>query len=198
MITKEEPHEPVEEMLEKEEVSETPQEKQNFEIEFVLEDEIITLNTKNITILDAYLKTVKNKQKSISNMELEKLDMDSLYLLAFNCSENTCSYLLLDRNEPNRSFLIDDLVNIKEVSYSPKQSKLLFIIETYHTDTYKIFDLDDWTPKSYEPKLSEEYIRIDNKIWVDEETVKLEYQHLSDSSTNHEMTLKQSKEQLFE
>ncbi|SHM89102.1 hypothetical protein [Gracilibacillus kekensis] len=197
MITKEEPQEPVEELLEKEEITDIPQEKQNLEIEFILKDEIITLNTKNITILGSFLKTVKNKQSAIANMELKKLELDRLYLLSFNCSEDTCSYLLLDRNEPNRSFLIDDLAYIKEINYSPEESKLLFIIETYHTDTYKVFHLEDWTPKSYEPKLPEENIRIENAMWLDEETIKLEYLLRSDN-TSHEMTLRQSQKALFD
>ncbi|MGP4040469.1 hypothetical protein ACTWP4_11350 [Gracilibacillus sp. D59] len=196
MIVKEETKQPIDDLLDQEVVQETPQEKENLDVEFVLEDEIITLNTKNITILGAYLSTVNNRKKAISNMKLEKLDLNRLYLLSFNCSQNTCSYLLLDRNEPNRSFLVDDLIHLKEMIPSPDQSKLLFIIDNYKTDSWKVFNLEDWTTIKFEPPPPEE-IRIQTATWLDEETINIEYQQSPDN-TVQEMTITTQQEQLFE
>ncbi len=195
MITKEETQEPVRELLAKEEVQETPQAKQNLEIEFVLEDEIITLNTSNITILGAFLNTVTNKEVAISNMDLVKLEMEKLYLLTFNCSENNCSYLLLDRSEPNRSFLLDDLITVEEIIPSPDQSKLLFVINSYRNRTYKVFQLEDWKTVQYDHGLPDENISFDHVSWKDNKSIKMEY--VSENNSN-EIILQEKEEQLFE
>ncbi len=196
MITKEDPEQPIDELLDQETVQETPQEKESLEVEFVLEDEIITLNTKNITILGAYLNTVNNRKEAISNMKLEKLDIDRLYLLSFNCTPATCSYLLLDRNEPNRSFLVDDLINLKEVIPSPDQSMLLFIINEFQADTWKVFNLEEWTTTKFDPPPPEE-IRIQMATWLDEESINIEYQQFPDNIVQ-EMTISKPQEQLFD
>ncbi|WP_208589415.1 hypothetical protein [Gracilibacillus suaedae] len=189
MITKEEPDQPIDELLDHEE---TPQEKESPEVEFVLEDEIITLNTENITILGAYLNTVDDRDRAIANMNLEKLDLDRLYLLSFNCSSTTCSYLLLDRNEPNRSFLVDDLVHLKEVILSPDQSKLLFILNEFQVDTWRVFNLEDWTTVKFEPT-PPEAIHIQTAEWLDEESITIKYQQLPDD-TEQEMIITDKQE----
>ncbi|MGN8645185.1 hypothetical protein ACTNEO_03705 [Gracilibacillus sp. HCP3S3_G5_1] len=195
MITKEDPEQSIDELLDQKEVQETPQEKENLEVEFLLEDEIITLNTKNITILGAYLNTVKNRDEAISNMELEKLDLDNLYLLSFNCVQTNCSYLLLDRKEPNRSFLIDDLIHIKEVIPSHDQSKLFFILEEFKADSWKVFDLNEWTTMKFEPPPPNN-IRIQSADWFDEESITINYQQLSDNIVQ-EVIISEKQEQLF-
>ncbi|SFM01440.1 hypothetical protein SAMN04487943_106192 [Gracilibacillus orientalis] len=194
MITKEDPEQPIDELLDQEAVQETSQETENPEVEFVLKDEIITLNTENITILGAYLNTVNNRNRAISNMKLDKLELDRLYLLSFNCSSSTCSYLLLDRNEPNRSFLVDDLINLKDVILSPDQSKLLFIINESQTDSWKVFNIEEWATVQFEPSPPEK-ISIQTANWHDEESFTIEYQQLPDN-TAQEMIIKEQQEQL--
>ncbi len=196
MITKEDPEQPIDELLDEEAVQETSQEKENPEVEFVLKDEIITLNTENITILGAYLNTVNNRNRAISNMKLDKLELDRLYLLSFNCSSSTCSYLLLDRNEPNRSFLVDDLINLKDVILSPDQSKLLFIINESQTDSWKVFNIEEWATVQFKPSPPEK-ISIQTANWHDEESFTIEYQQLPDN-TAQEMIIKEQQEQLHD
>ncbi|MFD2658176.1 hypothetical protein [Gracilibacillus thailandensis] len=194
MITKEDPDQPIDELLDQEEI---PQEKEDPEVEFILEDEIITLNTDNITILGAYLNTVENRDRAIANMKLEKLELDRLYLLSFNCSSTTCSYLLLDRNEPNRSFLVDDLVYLKEAIPSPDQSNLVFILDTSQGDTWKVFNLEDWNTVKFEPPPPSEDINIQSAEWLDEESIIINYQQISNNK-EQEMIITEKQEQLFD
>ncbi|WP_018932840.1 hypothetical protein [Gracilibacillus lacisalsi] len=194
MITKEDPDQPIDELLDQEEI---PQEKEDPEVEFILEDEIITLNTDNITILGAYLNTVENRDRAIANMKLEKLELDRLYLLSFNCSSTTCSYLLLDRNEPNRSFLIDDLIYLKEVIPSPDQSNLVFILDELQGDTWKVFNLEAWDTVKFEPPPPAEDINIQSAEWLDEESIIIKYQQLPDDN-EQEMIITEKQEQLFD
>lgn len=198
MITKEAPLEAPQELVKTEEMEEESlQNNETLEIEFTSENELITINTANINILNSYLNTFINKEKAVSNMELTKLDIAKLYLLSFNCNETTCSYLLLDRKEPNRSFLVDDLIHIKEALPSPDQSKLLFIIANFDsTETFKVFEQNEWTLLNFELPPSEETITINEATWIDEQTIKLQYQEPTDNSI-HEITLKQKKEELF-
>lgn len=171
MLTKEEPQE-----IKIEETESDPIEKKELEVEFTLEDEIITLNAKNIPILDAYLETVQHKEATIKKMDLSKLDPESLYLLSFNCEQATCSYLLLDRDKPNRSYLIDDFVGMKDIVASSDLNKLVIILETNDTDMFQIFDLENWEPIIlYTNKIKHDKIRILSSLWQNEHTVQMTY-----------------------
>jgi len=181
MLTKGEP----EQESIQEEISEKPVEKENLNIEFSLEEEIITLNTENIPILENYLDTVPKTDVAIEKMELTKLEPERLYLLTFNCQEKTCSNLLLDRNTPNRSFLIDDLVHIKDTIPSTDNSKLLIILEEKQVDRFMVFNLADWTPTKFTTSVTmSDDIRITSGEWIEEETIHLEYTVIADDTVN--------------
>lgn len=181
MLTKGEP----EQESIQEEISEKPVEKENLNIEFSLEEEIITLNTENIPILENYLDTVPKTDVAIEKMELTKLEPERLYLLTFNCQEKTCSNLLLDRNTPNRSFLIDDLVHIKDTIPSTDNSKLLIILEEKQVDRFMVFNLADWTPTKFTTSVTmSDDIRITSGEWIEEETIHLEYTVIADNTVN--------------
>ncbi|UOQ85420.1 hypothetical protein [Gracilibacillus salinarum] len=155
-------------------IENTPAEEENRELEFVLEQETVTLNTENIPILKEYLSVMPYQQQDVADMALQKLEIEGLYLLSFNCNDTTCSYLLLDRNEPNRSFLLDDLVLIEEILPSPEQNHFLFLFKQSDTEQYTVFNIEDWKVLDPQPKLTETK-EITEAAWLDEETFDIFY-----------------------
>lgn len=202
MITKEPESTLPQQTTENEEKPERESPVESREIEFVLDDETIMLNPDNITILKSFLETATNREQAIDSMKLEKLTLEKLYLLAFNCKNETCSYLLLDRNEPNRSLLLDDMVTVKEVLPSTEKTKLLFLFENDHKNTWKILQLDQWGNTQFVleeplPEKEAEDLHIISGNWIDDTTVHIEYQ-LEADSTIYEGHLIENTESLFD
>ncbi|WP_163536652.1 hypothetical protein [Gracilibacillus sp. YIM 98692] len=185
LVVKEEPEEPIEDLIEKEELTEKPIENENFELKFLLEDEVISLNTENISILKSYLSTFDdaNRKQVIEQMELKKLPLNHLYLLSFSCQSETCSYLLLDRGNPNRSFLLDDFVYIKDITVAPDKNSLIFVMEQLDTDYMVSFYLPEWKTIPLQPSVKlTQHKRVKSLSWIDNDTIQAEVQIIADNN----------------
>ncbi|WP_130859791.1 hypothetical protein [Gracilibacillus phocaeensis] len=159
------------------------------EIEFALDDEVIVLNTNNITILKSFLATTNDREQAVANMKLEKLMLEKLYLLSFNCQDEKCSFLLLDRKEPNRSLLLDDMVKLKEIIPSPEETQLFILFEHKNKDVWKVFQLEDWEMAPFQAEAELEDLRVIEANWQDEQNIHIQY-HLITNSDPQETKLR--------
>jgi hypothetical protein len=100
-------------------------------IEFYLDDEQVTINLRGMPILNNYLQGSSDRKQSIEEMDLTRVysDEENIYMLEFSCKDNLCSYIILNQNRDNPSFLIADLAKALETKLSPDESKLLFLFE---------------------------------------------------------------------
>lgn len=137
----------------KEEGSNT--EDQDVFLEFPLEEESISINVSQISILDSYLKGSGDKNAELKNMQLKKLftlEEKSIYLLQFACRSGGCSYMLLSRGEESFSYLTADFARVKLTQLSPDKTKLLLIFSrnVIHKDTQLaldklvVIDIEEW------------------------------------------------------
>ncbi|ALX47308.1 hypothetical protein [Lentibacillus amyloliquefaciens] len=124
-------------------------------IEFALPEEKVMVNLKMVPILNSYLQAVQMREEAIEQMTLLPIQAAdrNLYLLEFSCHESTsCSYLLLDRTEENRTYLIADLATLVQKTMSPDEKKMLFHFnrEESHPPLSDIvvIDLNSWEQKT--------------------------------------------------
>ncbi|CQR47855.1 hypothetical protein BN1058_02186 [Paraliobacillus sp. PM-2] len=136
-----------------EESNEKDSEEPQMMIEFMLEEEQLTINLDKIPILKNYLSQIENRKDAIDQMKINKLDIEStesIYLLGFAGSENMYSYLLLDPTDAGRSFLLTDRAKFLKISQSPDNKKLLFYFERtvknqpWKTNKIVVLDLLNW------------------------------------------------------
>ncbi|SFD46642.1 hypothetical protein SAMN05216238_101459 [Lentibacillus persicus] len=120
-------------------------------IEFVLPKETIMINLKMVPILDSYLTAVDDRQQAIAQMTLLPIQTPDrqLFLLEFSCHEsNSCSYLLLDQTEENRTYLIADLATLVQKTASPDMNKVLFHFNREESrpalSDIVVIDLNSW------------------------------------------------------
>ncbi|UOQ48027.1 hypothetical protein MUN88_18535 [Gracilibacillus caseinilyticus] len=187
MITNEEMENSELPLTEEVNIENTLAEEENHKLEFVLDRETVTLNTENIPILKEFLSVISDHQQALADMSLENLDTEGLYLLSFNCNETTCSYLLLDRNEPNRTYLLDDLVLIKEIIPSPERNHLIFLYKQYDAEYFTLFNVEDWKVLHPQPELTD-IKEIIEATWQDDETIDITY-HINDNQEAHQQTI---------
>ncbi|WP_138415148.1 hypothetical protein [Aquibacillus sediminis] len=159
-------------------------------LEFKLPNEVVSIHLDGVPILQQYLSSVENRQQAADKMTLTPLNVpekDDLYLLEFSCIENKCSYLLLDREQDGRSFLIADLAKFANMHVSPNQEKLLFIFNRNPfqkdnndivTSKIAVMDLKKWesTPVATTNHLViRDYMwPIQNSKWLDNQTISID------------------------
>jgi hypothetical protein len=152
-------------------------------IEFYLNDEQVTINLKGLPILNNYLHGSANRKQSIEEMELTRVysDEENIYLLEFSCNDTLCSYLILNQNRDNPSFLIADLARSLETKLSPDESKLLFLFErdagpSEGMKDIVVIDIMDWSRLQLINETTGETILgykwpLNEVEWVDDETI---------------------------
>lgn len=152
-------------------------------IEFFLDDEQVTINLRAMPILNNYLQGTSNRRKTIEEMELTRIysDEESIYLLEFSCNNALCSYIVLNQNRENPSFLVADLARMLEIKVSPDKSKLLFLFErdTGPSQALKdivVIDIEDWSQLPLVNETTDEQILnykwpLKEVEWLDDETI---------------------------
>ncbi|MFD1361530.1 hypothetical protein [Lentibacillus salinarum] len=123
-------------------------------IEFALPEEKIMVNLKMVPILDSYLQAVPNRQKAIGQMTLDPIQATdkNLYMLAFSCRETACSYLLMDRTEENKTYLLADLAELSQTVLSPDGTNVMFHFTREESPSHLplsdivVIDLEKWEP----------------------------------------------------
>ncbi|MFA1818747.1 hypothetical protein ACDX78_00870 [Virgibacillus oceani] len=152
-------------------------------IEFFLDDEQVTINLRGLPILNNYLQGASNREQSIEEMELTRIysDEESIYLLKFSCYDSFCSYIILNQNRDNPSFLIADLARLSETRISPEASKLLFLFErdsgpSEELKDIVVIDIGDWSrlqlvnETTADPILDYKW-PLSEVEWVDDDTI---------------------------
>ncbi|MBT2216229.1 hypothetical protein KK120_10380 [Virgibacillus dakarensis] len=96
-------------------------------IEFALPEEKVMVNLKMVPILNSYLEASANRAEAIKNMTILPIQAGNtnLYLLEFSCSNDLCSYILLDQSKDNPALLVADLARTVQSKLSPDNSKIL-------------------------------------------------------------------------
>ncbi|GAB3793089.1 hypothetical protein [Virgibacillus kimchii] len=167
------------ELIEEESEDEEPEEF----IEFFLDDEQVTINLKGTPILNNYLEGASSRQQSIEGMELIKVfsNEENIYLLEFSCNESRCSYIILNQNRENPSFLIADLAKLLETKLSPDESKLLFLFErdsgaSQALKDIVVIDIGTWEKLQLLNETTEDTVTgytwpLNDVEWVDNETI---------------------------
>ncbi|MTW88049.1 hypothetical protein F3157_20865 [Virgibacillus dakarensis] len=96
-------------------------------IEFALPEEKVMVNLKMVPILNSYLEASANRAEAIKTMTILPIQAGNanLYLLEFSCSNDLCSYILLDQSKDNPALLVADLARTVQSKLSPDNSKIL-------------------------------------------------------------------------
>lgn len=129
-------------------------------LEFSLNEEVIAIDTSQISILNSYLQGSEDKEKELRDMQLRQLvnkKDKSLYLLQFACTKGACSYLLLSQGDQSHSYLAVDSARFRLAKLSPDQLKILLVFskETQYQnyqlvqDKLIIMDLNEWKEIPY-------------------------------------------------
>lgn len=126
--------------------------KTNTFIEFFSPKEVVTVNLNMVPILKQYLQSVQDREQTVRRMNLIPIhdDYATLYLLEFSCYQESCSYILIDQNQDNRSHLIADLSQYIQMEFSPDMQKIFlqfnrptdFSVSLGHA---VVVNLQDWT-----------------------------------------------------
>ncbi|MFB1051593.1 hypothetical protein [Paraliobacillus sp. JSM ZJ581] len=157
-----------------EETDEKDPEESQMMIEFMLEEEQLTINLNKVPILKNYLSQIDNRKQAINEMEINKLDIqspESIYLLGFAKSNQLYSYLLLDPTGEGHSFLLTDRANFIQVAQSLDNDKLVFNFERsvkdkpWKKNKLMILDLKNWGNKNLTNKEENINITLDQFDW---------------------------------
>ncbi|WP_067839882.1 hypothetical protein [Amphibacillus sediminis] len=178
-------------------------------IEFTLTDQQISLHIDQIPILSNFLAQHSNRRAAIEDMQLTQIaeeGLDSLFILSFACSDNGCSYLLLN-TETEQSILLADDAQISQMLPSPEQNKLLIIFERYANtqaiNKMVIFDLLSWTDSQLatdNPELlpvNKFRWPIYDANWLDDSTVEVEIADIEQPSKDLLKDWYEAEEQLL-
>ncbi|WP_182199894.1 hypothetical protein [Paraliobacillus salinarum] len=203
-IVKEEMTSPVEEgatLVEETDKKDT--EETQMTIEFMLEEEQLTINLNKIPILKNYLAQISDRKKEIEQMEINKLDIqstESIYLLGFAKANDLYSYLLLDPTDEGHSFLLTDRAKFIEVLPSPDKNKLMFYFERtvndkpWNLNKIMVLDLQSWGNKklTYQEEvidvdLSQFNTPISSVDWIDDTTIQASIPNV-EQPTEQELT----------
>lgn len=203
-IVKEEMTSPVEEgatLVEETDKKDT--EETQMMIEFMLEEEQLTINLNKIPILKNYLAQIDDRKKEIDQMEINKLDIqstESIYLLGFAKSNDLYSYLLLNPTDDGHSFLLADRAKLIKVLQSPDHNKLMFQFEREVNDQpwklnkIMVLDLQSWENKNL--TYQEDIVDVDlNQFntpiisvdWIDNTTIQANIPNV-EKATEQELT----------
>ncbi|WP_051359320.1 hypothetical protein [Paucisalibacillus globulus] len=155
-------------------------------IEFKLDEEVLRVNLKQIPILSAYLHAADDRQAVIEEMGIQHIlnkDGNIIYLLEFSCTNEECSYLLLDETSENTGLLVADLAIFEHVTISPEDSKLLLKFNRNSTHEFPlsnvvVIDLEEWHVLSIEnDSITNNFLDYQWPIlfvsWIDEESLSI-------------------------
>lgn len=121
-------------------------------LEFRLDNQLITLNVDRIPILSNYLAQHADLDQVTQGMELIPVMPDqhnTIFLLAFACNNQTCSYLLIN-TEKDESQLLADQAKLVEIIPSPDSEKVIFIFNRNFVDSPRyankliVYNLQTW------------------------------------------------------
>ncbi|MFC4404741.1 hypothetical protein [Gracilibacillus xinjiangensis] len=167
-------------------------------IDFFIDNQLVTIDTENIPILNTFLNTFKNRQVGINTMSLEKLPIEDLYLLSFNCNMLNCSYMLIDHTKPNKTILLDDFVQFKDMALSPTEEELLILLERSRSDYVILFNLVDWNQEDFKPSLNDYGdIRLSNPVWDNENQFTFDIV-LPEDETMKQIIFRKDEKEIFE
>ncbi|WP_077325851.1 hypothetical protein [Virgibacillus siamensis] len=154
-------------------------------VEFALPDEQIMINLEMVPILNVYLRTSKNREKAIREMNLSRIEADSkeLYLLEFSCHKKLCSYLLLDKSKKNQAYLVADMAKSMQIQLSPDNDKIMLHFNRKQTTPVPlsdivVIDLKNWVPLTLENKSTDEQLLgfkwpLISSYWFDNNTIEV-------------------------
>ncbi len=142
-------------------------------IHFLIEDEVVTINTENIPILYSLLSTSQNIHLTKNKMSLQKVEPLDTYLLSFNC-QKSCSYMIINMTKDMESMLLADYVKFKKYYVSPNRDKVLFVFHQKGYDKTIVFDLNEWKQIKY-TTLQEvtDPLNIQDIQWLDNKSYEL-------------------------
>lgn len=97
-------------------------------LEFVIDDQLISINLNEVPIIKHYLAQHNNRDLAVQNMMLEPVFSDSrdYYHLRFNCNGDLCSVLLIDTGSA-RTYLLADQVTFQTITGLDNRRQLYLI-----------------------------------------------------------------------
>ena len=159
-------------------------------LEFIVDDEIVSISIEEIPILQQYLLVQNDPQQKIVEMEMNKFGEgpSSFFILRFSCYNEHCSYLILHPDSKKSAFLVADIAKFESYIYSPDKTKVAFLFNRYGENNIPyshiiVFDLNDWTPLSLE-NMDEEQDMLGFKWpilyfdWMDESSLTVSFPEL--------------------
>ncbi|MFD1849221.1 hypothetical protein [Oceanobacillus bengalensis] len=157
-------------------------------IDFSVDDQLVRVNLDGIPILNNYLIGIIDKETAVEGMNLEEIEGQSIYLLEFSCQNDLCSYLIINQNEEDQSYLLTDLARYETTHFSPDGSKLaiqfsrpsshdypLHHIITINTETWELLDLQNETESESILQYTWPYISVE---WIDDTSISVTKQSL--------------------
>lgn len=194
---------------EQEELEDGNEEIDNF-IEFIVDDEVVSISIKDIPILKQYLQVQKHPEEKIAEMELKNLGEGQLnfYLLRFSCIKEHCSYLLLHPDSKKSAFLLADFAKFESSQLSPDHTKVAVRFKRLNEqgiplDHIVVFDLNGWKPLSLSNMDDENGMLqytwpITSYQWIEDNMIEIRFADLEEvtsSTWNEWNSTKEKKEQ---
>ncbi|WP_156290503.1 hypothetical protein [Oceanobacillus salinisoli] len=168
----------VEEVIDEEEMNEF--------IEFQVDEEILRLNLKAVPILNEYLSGVNNLSQAVKQMGIEKLPIEGqeIYLIEFSCTNDLCSYLLINQEKDKQSYLVADLAKFENVFPSPSETNIILqfsrTVSTHFPLVHHIIvvNVESWSTLPLENEMSDTDILhytwpFQTIEWMDEENISI-------------------------
>ncbi|ASN05937.1 hypothetical protein [Virgibacillus necropolis] len=162
-------------------------------VEFILPEEKVMINLEMVPILNAYLSAAKDRAKAVESMHLRPVPYDNghLYLLKFSCVNESCSYLLLNKNEGNQAYLVADLAQSSKITLSPDSTKILLQFNRVDStlSNLVVINILEWEllplrNATNEMELLDYRWPILTSEWIDNQTVSISIPALDEPSSN--------------
>lgn len=121
-------------------------------LEFMIEDEVVSISITEIPILHEFIQAQKNPQQAIEGMQLDKHEvaLQQFYLLQFSCYKNHCSHFILHPDKNKSAILIADMARYETFTISPDESKIAILFSRLGEQEVPlgdivVFDLTNWS-----------------------------------------------------